>query len=68
MAKQTNIEDNFLKLDEIISTLEKGESSLEDSFKLYNEGIKLVKTCNTQLDKIEKQIIVLNENGEEDGI
>ena len=68
MAKQTNIEDNFLKLDEIITALEKGEASLEDSFKLYNEGMKLVRSCNTQLDKIEKQIIVLNENGEEDGI
>lgn len=64
MGKSGNLEESFLKLDEIINSLENGDISLEDSFKLYNEGIKLVKNCNTQLDKVEKQIIVLNENGE----
>lgn len=68
MGKQANLEESFVKLDEIISTLEKGDVSLEESFKLYNEGIKLVKNCNSQLDKVEKQIIILNENGDNDGI
>lgn len=68
MAKQAGIEENFQKLDEIIAALEESDVTLEQSFKLYNEGMKLVKSCNTQLDKVEKQMIILGENGENDGV
>jgi exodeoxyribonuclease VII small subunit len=40
--------------------------SLEDSFKLYKEGMKLIKFCNDKIDKVEKQVLKLNENGELD--
>lgn len=68
MAKQAGIEENFEKLDEIIASLEASDVTLEKSFKLYNEGIKLVKSCNAQLDKVEKQMIILGENEEDDGV
>lgn len=68
MAKQAGIEENFQKLDEIIAALEESDVTLEQSFRLYNEGIKLVKSCNAQLDKVEKQMIILGENGEDDGV
>ena len=35
--------------------------SLDESLKVYNEGIKLVRNCSQQLDKVEKQIIILND-------
>lgn len=60
MAKTLTIEEAFAQLDGIIEQLESGELSLDASFKKYNEGMKLIKTCNQQLDKTEKQIIVLN--------
>lgn len=66
MAKQLSIEESFEQLDEIIANLEKGDLSLEKSFQLYNDGVKLIKNCNTQLDKVEKQIIILNENEADD--
>lgn len=67
MAKAQTLEQSFEKLEEIIQRLEDGSISLEDSFKAYNEGIKLIKNCNQQLDKVEKQIIVLNDKeGEND--
>lgn len=66
MAKQISLEESFNKIDEIISSLEDPKVSLEDSFKLYNEGLKLVKTCNSQIDKVEKQIIILNQEGNTD--
>lgn len=59
------IEESFKELDKIISSLEGGELSLDESFKKYNEGLKLIKNCNAQLDKVEKQIIVIDENEEE---
>ena len=66
MAKAITLEESFFKLEEIIGKLEEGQVSLDESFQLYREGIKYVKNCNTMLDKVEKQIIILNENGDED--
>ncbi|MGN0160396.1 MAG: exodeoxyribonuclease VII small subunit [Lachnospiraceae bacterium] len=68
MAKQETIEEAFEKMDQIIEQLGKGDLSLEESFKLYNDGINLVKKCNTQLDKVEKKIIQLNKEGQDDEI
>jgi len=69
MAKSLTLEESFGKLEEVISRMESGNISLEESFKLYNEGIKLVKNCNSQLDKVEKQIVIINgDEGEENGI
>lgn len=51
----------FEELDKIILSLEQDETSLEDSFKLYNEGMKLLKKCNDSIDKVEKKLVVLSE-------
>ena len=44
----------------------RGKGSLEDAFKNYEEGMKLVKSCNEKIEKIEKQILVLNGEPMED--
>ena len=67
MAKAQTLEQSFEKLEQIIGNLENGDVSLEDSFKLYNEGMKRIQNCNQQLDKVEKKIVVLNQKeGDED--
>ena len=67
MAKAQTLEQSFEKLEQSIGNLENGDVSLEDSFKLYNEGMKLIQNCNQQLDKVEKKIVVLNQKeGDED--
>ena len=67
MAKAQTLEQSFEKLEQIIGNLENGDVSLEDSFKLYNEGMKLIQNCNQQLDKVEKKMVVLNQKeGDED--
>lgn len=67
MAKAQTLEQSFEKLEQIIGNLENEDVSLEDSFKLYNEGMKLIQNCNQQLDKVEKKIVVLNQKeGDED--
>ena len=65
-ADKLFIEEIFTELDGIIRNLENGEVSLEDSFKYYEAGMKLVKTCGGKIDKVEKQILVLNGNNTED--
>ena len=60
MAKN-NIEQNFEKLDELLEKMQDENVSLDESFEMYKEGIEIVKDSNEQIDKIEKQIEVLEE-------
>lgn len=61
------IEETFEELEGILEMLEGEESSLEESFRYFERGMKLVKSCAAQIDKVEKQIIVLREDEEDDG-
>lgn len=63
--KEKTIEETFTELEDLIKKLESGESSLEESFQYYETGMRLVKSCNEKIDKVEKKIIVLEENGED---
>ena len=60
------LEQMFDKLEESIGKLEQEDISLEDSFKIYREGMKLIQTCNEKIDKVEKEVLKLSENGELD--
>lgn len=64
MAKGQTIEESFERLEKIIDSMENDSLSLDESFKMYKEGIKLIENCNHQLDKVEKQIVIVNDNGE----
>lgn len=66
MAKEQTLEQTFEKLEEMIGNLEQEDISLEESFKLYKEGMRLIKSCNDKIDKVEKEVLKLNENGELD--
>lgn len=59
------LEENFTKLEETIAQLESEDISLEDAFQAYSKGMALLKTCNEQIDQVEKKVLILSENGEE---
>lgn len=59
-VKKMTLEQSFESLDNIIGQLQDGELTLEESFKMYEEGMKLVKNCNDALDKVEKKLIVVD--------
>ena len=62
MAKTTKtLEASFEELQDIISRLEDSSCTLEESFRLYSDGMKLLKDCNDAIDKVEKQVILLEE-------
>ena len=65
-SKEMSLEQLFEKLEKSIEMLEDADISLEDSFKVYKEGMKLVQNCNSKIDKVEKEVLKLNENGELD--
>ncbi len=56
-------EEQITALEEIVHKLESGSCSLDDSLKLFEEGIKLSKSCHEMLEKAEKKVSVLV-NGE----
>ncbi len=64
--KVSSLEENFKQLDEMIEKLEDKEIGLEESFSLYEQGMKLLKQCNDQIDQVEKKVLVMNRNGELD--
>jgi exodeoxyribonuclease VII small subunit len=47
------------RLEEIVSKMESGDLALEDSLKMFEEGIKLSRECNTQLQAAEQKVKVL---------
>ena len=58
------IEENFAKIEETLALLESEDVTLEEAFSAYTEGMKLLKICNEQIDKVEKQVLKLSEDGE----
>ena len=64
MAK-VKFEDKITELESIISELESGNASLEDSIDKYTKAMKLAKECDEELKAVEDKIskLVLD-NGE----
>ncbi|MCI8669917.1 MAG: exodeoxyribonuclease VII small subunit [Lachnospiraceae bacterium] len=65
MAQTKSLEETLQEIEEIISRMDQEEISLEESFQLYNNGIKLCKQCNDKIDKVEKQLEVIGGQAEE---
>ena len=63
--KDKSLEEVFEELDEVVEKLEETTISLEDSFGLYHKGMELLKVCNDKIDKVEKKMLILDEDGEQ---
>jgi len=59
MASEMKFEAGLKKLEEIVEKLESGDIGLDESLKLYEEGMKLLKFCTAKLDEVEKKIEIL---------
>lgn len=62
--KRESLEQLFGKLETVITDLEGEDVTLEDSFRLYNEGMNLLKKCTKTIDEVEKKVLILDEDGE----
>ena len=58
MAKRS-FEDSMKKLEEVVSRLEGEEVSLEESLKLFEEGVKLMRFCHQRLNEVEEKVKIL---------
>lgn len=64
--KQLSLEEAFDKLETVIEKLEQTDTSLEESFHAYKEGVELVTLCNGMIDRVEKEVRILTEGGTTD--
>lgn len=58
---ERTVEASFVELEKIIEQLGSEELSLEESFQVYQKGMKLLKNCNDSIDRVEKQLILVRE-------
>jgi len=58
MAKE-RFEEALNKLEKVVSRLEKGDIPLEESLKLFEEGVRLSRFCNQRLDEAERRVEIL---------
>ena len=63
LQEEKPLEEMFTELDLLAGKLEDRETSLEDSFRLYRQGMELLKLCSVKLDTVEKKMLQLNEDG-----
>ncbi len=62
--EKIKFEDALERLENIVSQLEAGELALDESLKIFEEGIKLSRLCSGKLEEAEKKIEVLMNNKE----
>ena len=66
MEQELSLEEAFARIEETIGRLEEEETTLEESFQAYQQGMKLLQYCNEKIDKVEKRVLLINEDGELD--
>ena len=63
ITEAKTIDEVFQELDNLAVKLEDSETSLEDSFRFYKEGMELLKYCSDKLDTVEKKMLQMDEDG-----
>ena len=63
MSKEIKFEQALDRLDEIVRNLESGETTLDQSMKLFEEGIALSGACSDMLKNAKQKVEMLIDNG-----
>ena len=62
--KEITIEEGLRQLDGLLEKLKEEELPIEESFALYEQGIKLVREVTGRIDRVEKKVQLLSESGQ----
>lgn len=65
-SKKMTFEEAFARLEGVVGQLQQGQATLEESIKLYEEGIKLAQHCSKLLDDMKGKVeqLLPKEDGE----
>lgn len=61
-----SLEENFEYLETNLKKMEDDLLPLEEAFELYQQSMKILKECNDEIDRVEKKVLLLRDNGETD--
>lgn len=59
-----SFESAMARLEEIVRALENGNAPLDASLTMFEEGVSLVKLCNSKLDNAEQKVKILTLGGD----
>lgn len=62
--KQKTFEANLQELERIVRNLENGDLALEESLKLFEDGVRLSRECQERLNQAERRIEILMRDGD----
>ena len=62
-VQELTLEQSLEQLEQVMQELSSPELSLEESFAKYKQGMDLLLKCNQAIDKVEKELMILEENG-----
>ncbi len=64
-SEAPQFEQTLQRLEQLLNKMEGGQLPLEESIKLYEEGVELVQTCQTVLQNAEQRVLkVMEKNGQ----
>lgn len=64
--KDVSLENRMQQMEDIIRRMESMELSLDESFRLYKDGMEQLKVCAEMIDTVEKQLQVIEEGGSDE--
>lgn len=67
-GKEKGIEETLEELEALIEKMEDRSSTLEETFSCYERGMKLVKEVSGKIDRVEKKLMILTEDGQNDEV
>lgn len=60
---EITFEEAFSRLETIVRSLEEGQVPLDESMKLYEEGVSLVRLCSSKLENAKRQVLKVEADG-----
>ena len=64
-----NFEESLASLESLVTAMEDGDLSLEESLQAFEKGIRLTRECQSALQKAEQKVqVLINENGDPEQI
>lgn len=62
--KEQSLEELFAEAEALIGRMEEPDLPLEEAFAAYEQGMKIIRACNSRIDQVEKKMLMMNEEGE----
>lgn len=62
--EEQSLEELFAEAEALIGRMEEPDLPLEEAFAAYEQGMKIIRACNSRIDQVEQKMLVMNEEGE----